>query len=99
VSAAYGFVEWRAYRTAALGDRSQAALEGAVSLAQGEAVIFGGTEGGASVTIHITEAATLVPWCEDRPRITQANPPLINSGNSYARGRQIKIWFAAPLPR
>jgi hypothetical protein len=97
VSAAYGFAGWRAYRTADLGGKGQAALEGAVPLTAAEAAISDGTDGGASVTINITDAITLVPWCEDRPRITQANPPLINSGISYTRGQRITIWFATAL--
>jgi hypothetical protein len=101
VSAAYGFTEWRAYRTVELGDKSQDALDAASPLTATEAVISGGpdgkTEGQASVAINITEPVTLIPWCEDRPRITQTNPPLINSGISYTRGQQIRIWFAAPL--
>jgi hypothetical protein len=97
VSAAYGFAGWRAYRTADLGDKSQAALNSAAPLTAAEAAISGDTEGRASVRITITEAITLVPWCEDRPRITQTNPPLINSGISYTRGQQIKIWFATGL--
>jgi hypothetical protein len=83
VSAAYGFAGWRAYRTAGLGDKSQAALEAAVPLSAAE--------------LMITAAVTLIPWCEDRPRITQSNPPLINSGISYSRGQQIKIWLATEL--
>jgi hypothetical protein len=97
VSAAYGFAGWRAYRTGDLGDKSQAALEGATPLTTVEAAISGNRDGGALVTINITEAVTLIPWCEDRPRITQTNPPLINSGISYTRGQQIKIWFATGL--
>jgi hypothetical protein len=97
VSAAYGFSAWRAYRTGDLGNKGEAALKGASPLTAAEAAISGGTDGRASVTVNITDPVTLIPWCEDRPRITQANPPLINSGISYARGQQVKIWFAAPL--
>jgi hypothetical protein len=97
VSAAYGFTEWRAYRTAELGNKNQAALERAAPLTAAEAVISGNTDGRASITINITEPVTLIPWCEDRPRVTQSNPPLVNSGISYTRGQQIKIWFATPL--
>jgi hypothetical protein len=74
ISATYGFARWRAYRTASLGDKNQAALEGAVPLTAMEVAITAGAEGGALITIHITGAVTLVPWCEDRPWITQTNP-------------------------
>ncbi|MDR1175298.1 MAG: hypothetical protein LBK83_07510 [Treponema sp.] len=102
VSAAYGFAGWRAYRTSDLHGTDQADFEVAARLSAEEALIVSGsadgkTEGQASVTININEAVTLVPWCEDRPRIILAAPPLINSGISYSRGQQIKIWFAAPL--
>ncbi|MDR2110612.1 MAG: hypothetical protein LBP32_04825, partial [Spirochaetaceae bacterium] len=97
VSAAYGFAGWRAYRTSTLGNKSQAALAAAPLLTEAEAAISAAADGRASVTINITEAVTLIPWCEDRPQIPQSNPPLINSGSSYWRGQQIKIWFAGPL--
>jgi hypothetical protein len=98
VSESYAFTEWRAYRTAGLGDKSPAALEAANPLTdKKEAEISGGADGRATVTINTTEAVTLIPWCEDRPRIAQTSPPLINAGVSYSRGQTIKIWFATPL--
>lgn len=47
----------------------------------------------AKVKINTLEPVTLVPWCSERLRVTQSNPPLISTGMSYSRGQQIKIWF------
>jgi hypothetical protein len=94
---AYGFVKWRAFRTGVLAgsldwETNPGFLEGGDAA---EVVITGGTR--ASITINTTDPITLVPWCEARPRITLSNPPLINSGISYSRGQEIKIWVATEL--
>ena len=36
-----------------------------------------------NITISADKKVTLVPFCSERPRITQSNPPLINNGFSY----------------
>jgi hypothetical protein len=98
VSAAYAFTEWRAYPQASL-DKTQVA-SGTVStlpLPDTKAVISGGTDGKASITLNTAEGVILIPWCVKRPQITQTSPPLINAGVSYSRGQIIKIWFDGEL--
>ena len=46
-----------------------------------------------NITITTDKKVTLVPFCSERPRITQSNPPLNNSGFSYTRGQEIRIWI------
>ncbi|MCL2805718.1 MAG: hypothetical protein FWD26_07260 [Treponema sp.] len=51
----------------------------------------------ATVKILTTEPVTLIPWCGNRPGVFQSNPPLNNTGISYNRNQQIKIWFTTDL--
>ncbi|GHV94860.1 hypothetical protein AGMMS50293_11800 [Spirochaetia bacterium] len=97
-NSAWGFSRWIAVR-------SDDYHEGDTDLSKaldGETVVITESTGAANariatVTINTTEPVTLVPWCEGRPRITQSNPPLINTGVTTSRGQQIKIYFAVPL--
>ncbi|MDR1222275.1 MAG: class II glutamine amidotransferase, partial [Tannerella sp.] len=91
---AYEFIRWRAAKTADYNNGNPT-----VFLADSEVAITEGTDGAASVTLNIVGDITLIPWCRDRPRITQANPPLINTGISYTRNQPIRLWFAAGLDR
>ena len=52
----------------------------------------------SSVTLSTGKKVTLVPFCSDRPRITQINPPN-NSGFSYTRGQEIRIWIDLGFPQ
>ncbi|MDR1100469.1 MAG: hypothetical protein LBL28_08325, partial [Treponema sp.] len=88
----YEFVEWRACMTADYNNGSPTAF-----LAASDIAITEGPDGAATVTLNVVGDITLIPWCEERPRITQSNPPLINNGYSYNRGQQIRIWFATAL--
>ena len=96
---AYVFVEWLAIPAVLfeqyedngidMGDLIEGALQ------EPDAVISGGRN--ASVTLNTSTPVVLLPLCMDRPRITQSNPPLIDTGISYSRGQEIKIYFDAPL--
>jgi len=100
----FGFERWLAFKTSDYNalDKSKTATEVAGNALSGSKVKI--TEGvsatgarTAAVTINIVEPVTLVPWCGDRPRITQTYPPLIPSGTSYNRGQQIRIYFSTEL--
>ena len=104
----YGFEKWLAFPTSVYDQLNKSLsvsdienLEPAVVLASNKVKIVPlETVSGshvASVTIYVTEPVTLVPWCGDRPRIIQSNPPLISSGFNYTRGQQITIRFSMPL--
>jgi len=51
----------------------------------------------ASITINITSPITLVPFCSDRPAVIQTTPPLINTGRTQSRGKNIEIFFNMPI--
>jgi len=99
LDSAYVFVEWLAIpleiyenfeeNRISLGEMLVKALT------EPTAVISGGRT--ASVTLNTTAKTVLLPYCVDRPRITQSNPPLLDAGISYNRSQQIKIWFDAEL--
>jgi len=100
----YGFEKWLAFPTSIYDtlDKTLSALEieGSALPENLVEIIASQTVSGAhaaSVTIYITEPVTLVPWCGDRPRIIQSNPPLIGSGFYYTRGQQIVMKFSMPL--
>ena len=52
----------------------------------------------ATVTIHISEPVTLVPWCSDRPRLTQqTNPPISQVLTPFPFDQVVNIWFNKPV--
>jgi hypothetical protein len=54
----------------------------------------------AKVTINITESVTLVPWCSDRPRLSQrCNPPLNQTMIYFPYDQQVIIWFNMMVKR
>jgi formylglycine-generating enzyme required for sulfatase activity len=76
--AAYGFIEWRAYRTSVLDGlpgwtADTEILNTAAALGNGEAEITGGSR--PRITVNITEPVTLAPFCVERPRIVNTNLP------------------------
>jgi len=101
----YGFEKWLAFPTSGFADwfeenkhKSSYDADVADHSLDGDSVTI--TESisdtgarTAKVKIDTIEPVTLVPWCSERLKVTQSNPPLINTGMSYSRGQQIKIWF------
>jgi hypothetical protein len=51
----------------------------------------------ANITINKKIPVTLVPFCDTRPQVTQSDPPLINSGITYMRTKEIRIYFSIKL--
>jgi hypothetical protein len=101
----YGFEKWLAFKTEGFADwfednkhKSSYDADVADYSLDGDSVTI--TESisdtgarTAKVKIDTLEPVMLVPWCSERLKVTQSNPPLINTGMSYSRGQQIKIWF------
>jgi len=83
-SAQWAFDEWRAYTDSDfeehIKDNSIVEFDNAGDLR-------------TQVTINTDALVFLVPFCLERPRVAQTNPPLIGSGISYTRGQQITIWM------
>jgi formylglycine-generating enzyme required for sulfatase activity len=80
--AAYGFIEWRAYRTSVLDGLpgwtvNPEILDDAAALGGGEAEVTGGSR--PRITVNITEPVTLAPFCVERPRVIASNMPPLNS--------------------
>jgi len=106
---AYGFEKWLAFPTAGFAEwfdlnkykssynadvTAYALNDNGVTITEGVSDTGAKT---AKVTINMLEPVTLVPWCGDRPRVVQANPPLISSGITYPRGQEIRIVFSTEL--
>jgi hypothetical protein len=103
-SAAYSFAGWRAYRTAVLAgvpnwrDAPADMLEGVTPVPQVEAGAFSAVSIGENkhtLTINIRDPVTLVPWCEDEPRVIRTDP--VNNAQTFNHSRSIIIYFAAEL--
>jgi len=100
----FGLEKWLAFKTADYAglDTSKTAFElASVALNDnGVTIIESVSQTGAKtavVTINISDPVTLVPWCSDRPAVIQSNPPLINTGTTYGRGQEIRIWFSLDI--
>jgi hypothetical protein len=103
--AAYTFGGWRLYRTGSLpagwmddpaGILGPPDAPGVAALAAGEGSVEPGAKSGSyAITVNITENVTLVPWCEDEPRITRTDPA--EGAKTFNSSRPIIIYFAAAL--
>lgn len=106
----YGFEKWLAFPTAGFteffeANNNKSFYDGnsiAIHILNGNEVTIteGISETGAKtakVKIDTLEPVTLVPWCSDKPRVIQTNPPLISSGITYPRGQEIRIVFSSEL--
>jgi hypothetical protein len=99
-SAAYAFLEWRAYRTAALPanwiDDPVTVLEGVDQL-EAEAWSVAGAGGDKrTITLNTAGPVTLIPWSRDEPRIIRTDPPMDIQNLYYPSNKTITIYFAAP---
>jgi len=99
----FGFQRWLAFKTEdyaklITGDDDEVALP--VLNGYGVEITESVSQTGAriaAVTINITDPVTLVPWCNSKPAVVQTNPPLINTGATYGRGQEIRIWFSMDI--
>ncbi|MCL2443121.1 MAG: hypothetical protein FWD13_06590 [Treponema sp.] len=54
----------------------------------------------ATVLISISEHVTLVPWCNNRPRLTQqTNPPITPVMAFFPYDQEINLWFNVPVDK
>ena len=91
-SAAWAFVEWRAYLGSV--DSTTRLDAGYVTFADAASER---TTVRVESALHTEGTIVLVPFCEERTQVIQANPPLINSGFFYTRSQQITIWFSMEM--
>ncbi|GBU29455.1 hypothetical protein R84B8_03020 [Treponema sp. R8-4-B8] len=94
-SAIWAFEGWRAYSESEYN--KAIAGNSAQQLSDSIAAVTLGTNGKAKITVNNADEVVLVPWCNERPKVTMSNPPLTPTGVPYSRGQQIKIWFNTDL--
>jgi hypothetical protein len=96
-AAEYGFEKWIAVRNGDYDADNPGATDLSKDLnGKGASIVESLSDSGAcvaSVTINIAEGITLMPWCEERPRIIQATPPLTASPNPFPYDQRISLWF------
>ena len=101
----YGFEKWLAFRTTDYADldktKSASEVEDLALNGDGVTIVESISETGAKtamVTINTLDPVTLVPWCGNRPRLSQqTNPPLNSIQVPFPYDQIVNIWFTMPV--
>ncbi|GBU28446.1 hypothetical protein R84B8_02005 [Treponema sp. R8-4-B8] len=101
----YGFEKWLAFKTADYAGldktKSSSEVEGSALNGADVTITEDISETGArtaKVKINILESVTLVPWCGNRPRLSQqTNPPVNPIQVPFPFDQIVSIWFTLPV--
>ncbi|GHV94710.1 hypothetical protein AGMMS50293_10300 [Spirochaetia bacterium] len=107
----YGFVEWLAFNsnqyeagilsgTLDSAKSHTAFLAGDTLSANGVEIKRGETATGAitaAVTINSNIPVTLVPFCDNMPRVVRSNPPLTTALTPFPYNQKVSLWFNMPI--